>query len=107
MTVSGYLRNIIYKGSFDGDSVEITMKPVTLGETLDMQGKTTERDIAESLVPLVREHTVSITGLKAADGMDVSIAEVFGSAYFTSLVLAAGMELLKNAAPKNPAQPAP
>ena len=105
--MSAYLRNIKYKGSFDGDAVEIVMTPISLAETLDMQSKTSEREVAESLGPMVQKHLVSITGLKAADGTDVSTEDFFGSAYFTRLLVAAGMELLTNAAPKNPEPPAP
>lgn len=105
--MSGYLRNIVHKQEFDGDEVVLTMTPVTLGETLSMQGKVTETEVAEALVPMVERHLVTLSGLKAADGTDVSKEEFLRSAYFTRLVVAAGVELLTNANPRNPKSPAP
>jgi hypothetical protein len=107
--VSGFLRNIVMTKTFDGDEVTMVMSPLTLGEVLSTSaaGKSDVADIAAVVMPIMERHLVSVAGLRANDGTPVTKEELLSSAYFTRLIVDGGMELLRNAHPKNPLPPAP
>lgn len=107
--MSGFLRNIVLAKTFDGDEVSMVLTPLTLEEVLmtsalskgpDQNPSTS--DVAKVVTPIVQKHLVSVTGLRAADGTEVTIQELLANAYFTRLVVDAGMELLSHAYPRNP-----
>lgn len=103
--MSRYVRNIIFKDEFDGDKVKLTMTPLTLDEIFKLRAGGAEA-AATAAVDAVRAHLVKIEGLSAADGTPIENEEVLRDAYFSGLVAAAGMELMRNASPQNPPTPA-
>jgi hypothetical protein len=100
--VSGYLRNVIYKGSFDGDEVEVVMRPLELGDALRLRKLPEDADQAEVLADLLKRYAVSVKGIRAADGSDVTLEEMLGGSYFASVIASAAMELVTRASPKSP-----
>lgn len=99
--MSQYLRSIVYKGTFDGDEVEVQLKPLQFKDALKFQGKGPE-DIARLLTELLGEYVQEVRGLKTADGSPVTREELLGSSYFSPLLVNVGLELVQRASVANP-----
>jgi len=99
--VSSYLRSIVYKGSFDGDEVEVVLRPLQFKDAIKFRGMDNEA-VPGALMDLLPEYLTEVKGLRAADGSVVTREELLGAAYFAPLLAAAGMELIQHAVIKNP-----
>jgi hypothetical protein len=99
--VGNFLRSIVYKGTFDGDEVEITLRPLQFKDALRFRGLEAE-SIAQTLMEVLPEYITEVKGLRAADGSAVTREELLSSSYFTPVLVNAGLELVQNASVKNP-----
>ena len=104
--MSKYLRQIIHKSEFDGDSVTVVMNPMNTLDALSIQGFSSESGVASLFQPLMAKYLVSVSGLHAADGSEVSKDEFLTALYFLPLLAAAGMDLLNGSRIQNPTPPA-
>jgi hypothetical protein len=104
--VSKYLRQIIFKTDFDGDTVTVTMNPMATVDALAFRAGESETGLAQALQPLMAKYLVSVEGLRAADGVDVSKDEFLSSLYFLPLLVQAGLELMNASRVQNPTPPA-
>ena len=103
--MSGYVRQVTYKETFDGDAVEVVMRPLTQQDAMGLRGGDAE-GMADKLRALVGNYVVELRGLRAADGTEVTKEELATNAYFLPLALNAAMELVKKASVQNPGMPA-
>lgn len=104
--MSKYLRQIIHKSEFDGDSVTVVMNPMNTVDALSLQGVDGETSAATLFQPLMTKYLVSVSGLHAADGSEVSKDEFLTALYFLPILAAAGMDLLNGSRIQNPTPPA-
>jgi hypothetical protein len=105
MTVSGYLKTVVWKGEFDGDNVTVVMKPLELAESLKFKGMGKDTPMTE-FMPLVQEilpkYVISIEGLVDAGNSPVSKEEMLNAMYFNELWTKLFLHLTQHAAPKSP-----
>jgi|NOAtaT_6_FD_contig_61_1072674_length_745_multi_2_in_0_out_0_2 hypothetical protein len=103
--MSKFVRNIVIKQEFEGDTVTVTLLPLKYGAALRMRGIVDGTGDAARFVDVLREilpeHLVSFGGLHDAGGSEVESATVFEHAYFAVLLANIGMEWLKESSPKN------
>ena len=100
--MSGYLRNVIYTGQFDGDTVTVVMRPLELGDALKLRQLPADSDQVSVLAELLSRYVLSVSGLRANDGTEVTKEEMLAGSYFAQLMANAAMELLNSASPKSP-----
>lgn len=104
--MSQYLRSIVYKSTFDGDEVEVVLRPLQFKDALKFRGLDSEA-VASALMEILPGYVQEVRGLRAADGTAVTLAELLNSSYFTPLLVNVGLELVTRAAISNPLPPAP
>jgi hypothetical protein len=106
--MSGYVKHVKHAQDFDGQSVELTMTPLTVEDILHIRSVGADQNaFLSAIVPVLRRHVTGIVpAIKDADGTELSTEEVLSSAYFTQLIVNAGIALVQSATPKNPQQPA-
>ncbi len=105
--MSGYVREIVIKKTWDGDQVTIVMKPAKFGDLLTFGG-TSKDGIAQKLPDWsekLKAYTKTLSGLKAHDASEVTVDEFYDSAYFIELVTDVLTEWLEKATPANPPSP--
>lgn len=100
--MSKYVRSVTHKIEFDGDVVDVVLKPITLGDLLRLNSTLSEPEkfvaqVAEVLPSYVEKHS-----LKDAAGTDVTISEICSVAYFMPLMVKIGTALVASARPQNP-----
>jgi len=106
--VSGYVRDIVIKRTWDGDHVTIVMNPAKFVDVLGMGNIDKETFAAKQLPEFadkLKRYTKTLSGLKAHDASDVTIDELYDSAYFIDLVTDVLTEWLDKATPTNPSSP--
>lgn len=105
--MSKYVPSWEYKTTFQGDEVRITLKPLSRITALRFAGLNTDSGIGADTMALyedaVRESVQTFSGLKDANGQDVTLDLVLRDAFFTELVFDIGAELVRKASPANPA----
>lgn len=99
--MSRYIRQVVYKGEFDGDQVEVVMRPLQFKDALAFQGRPPE-EIGRTIAGLLRDYVVEVRGLFAADNTPVTKEEFLDSAYFTQVLISASLELVQRATVPNP-----
>lgn len=99
--MSGYVRCIEFSDEFEGEPVTCKLNPLSLPDLLKMQGAevASDEDAAKVLADIVPAYVQDFVGPKAADGSEVSISEVCGSAYFIQLAMSIGRRLVQAARP--------
>lgn len=105
--MSGYLKSIDVTEQFDGDTVTARLRPLSLAALLHVRtaaAKGGEEAMMVAFQSVVPDHVESLSGLRAADGTELGVADLCASAYFLPLLSALGSRLLTDASPKN-AQP--
>jgi hypothetical protein len=103
--VSHYLRNVIYRGQFDGDTVEVVLLPLRFKDALRFRGLEGDA-VTALLLELLPVYVQEVRGLVAADGTVIGKDELLGSSYFAPLLVLIGLELVQHATPSNPPPPA-
>ena len=68
--------------AFDGDNVTVVIEPVSY---IDAQ-LIREKKIAEAL-PIIKTYVKAMNGLNDANGLPLTIDQVFGSYYFASFIV--------------------
>lgn len=105
--MSKYVPTWEYKTTFEGDDVRVTLRPLTRLGAMRFAGVEVESAINAELMQLyesvVRESVVELNGLRDAQGINVTLDSVLRDAYFTSLIIDIGAELVRKASPANPA----
>jgi hypothetical protein len=103
--VSGYVRDIVIKRQFQEDAVTIVMRPVKFGDALKFSeietGKLSPKDMAPFLLDM-KSYVKTLSGLKAHDASDVTVEELFESAYFLEFLTEVLEEWLDKSIPSNP-----
>lgn len=105
--MSKYIRSIKEVYDFDGDKVEVVLKPILFEDTLRFhsldKGDDYERLMSCSkLFSEILPKYIESFNLKAADGTAVTIEELCTAQYFTALVVQIGSDLIKSGTPQNP-----
>lgn len=108
--MSKFVRNIVIKQEFEGDTVTVTLLPLKYGAALRLRSAADEKVDGLKFVDLLREilpeHVVSLEGLYDAGGGEVGAATVFEHAYFAVLLTNIGAAWLTESSPKNSPQSA-
>ena len=99
--MSQYLRSIVYKGTFDGDEVEVVLRPLQFKDAIKFQGKS-GTEVGALITDLLVDYVQEVRGLKTADGSSVTREELLGSSYFAPLLINVGLELVQRASVANP-----
>lgn len=106
--MSKYVRNVVFKTEFDGDAIELTLRPLTFEQMLNVRRSVPKDESADEqlrfsqdLAALVIGQIVDVRGLLAADGSAIALPEL-GNAYFGALMTLAGMHLIQQATPASP-----
>lgn len=114
--MSGYVRDIVIKKTFEGDSVTLVLRPISFGEMLDFtkylqtgkDGKG-KLDIPVNDLPKLfssmKPYVKTFTGLKTHDATDVTTDELFDAAYFSDFLTDALLEWITKGTPSNPPSP--
>lgn len=103
--MSKYLRQIVYKGEFDGDAVTLTMNHMETADVLTLRDLSADT-VASTFQPLIAKYLVSVEGLTAADGTPVTKEEFCAALYFLPVLVDAGMALINGSRVANPTPPA-
>ena len=109
--MSGYQRKLTFKGTFDGDQVEVDLRPLEFGDLLTVrsarQASPGDDEItARTLIELYPKYILEVRGLTSADGTAVTKEELVGSSYFGALSMTVASFLVSKASVQNPEQPA-
>lgn len=105
--MSGYIRSTKVVYDFDGESVRVSLKPILFADTLKFHQVNTLSDegrMAEcsKLFSEIVPKYIEEMDLKAKDGSQVTVEELCSVAYFTSLVIRIGSDLIRSGSPENP-----
>jgi hypothetical protein len=109
--VSGYVRDIVIKKDWDGDKVTLVLRPVSFDDMLAVSNILVN---GKAIIPVadlrtflarMKPYTKTLSGLKAYDGSEVSIDELFDTAYFIELLTDVIAEWLEKGIPANPSSP--
>lgn len=105
--MSNYIRSIKEVYDFDGDKVEVILKPILFEDVLRFHSLDSEEDesrvtAAQRLFADILPKYIDRFDLKAKDGSDVTVTELCTVAYFTPLVVQIGSALMKSGAVQNP-----
>lgn len=105
--MSKYVPQWEFKTTFEGDEIRVTLKPLSRMGALRFADLDIEGGVSQATMALyedvVRESVQSFAGLRDGEGNAVALDCVLRDAYFTSLVLEIGAELVRKASPANPA----
>lgn len=99
--MSGYVRDIVIKKRWEGDDVTVVMLPIKYGDMFAIGKSAPLQESFEKMKP----YTKTLSGLKAHDASDVTIDEVYSSAFFIDLLTEIFKEWLSKATPQNPPSP--
>lgn len=106
--MSQYVRNIIVKREFQDDKVTVTFRPVEFVDALKFKNIAAD-ELSEDDVPGIfnklKAYVISLSGLRADDGSDVTVDEFFSLLYFNELLLDVLTEWVSRGSPKNPRLP--
>lgn len=108
--MSGYLKNITITEQFDGDTVNVALRPLDLADMLAIRAATTgdgdrEQALAQEFQRVLAKQIVSLSGLRDAAGGEIDVPTLCTAAYFVPLVVTLGTRLLTEAVPKNDQPP--
>lgn len=105
--MSKFIRSIKEVYSFDGDKVEVTLKPILFEDTLrfhSLQGETDEQrmfSVAKLFSEILPKY-VEKFDLKDAEGASISVEDLCSFSYFNPLLIEIGSTLIGSGTPKNP-----
>jgi hypothetical protein len=108
--MSGYLRTKTVDIEFDGDTVTVQVKPMTLldcaqaSKVLSIESPRPE-DVAEIVGKYVPKYTVAMSGLRDAAGQEIDIATVATDMYFLELATRILALTVQASVPGNPQKP--
>lgn len=106
--MSQYVRSIVVKRDFENDKVVMALKPVGFGDALKFKNIDVE-NLKEDDIPEIfgslKKYVTSLSGLKADDGTDVTMDEMFSDFYFSTLLIDMLTEWVGKGSPKNPSLP--
>lgn len=104
--MSRYVRSTTKTIEFDGDTVTVTLAPITQGDLLALRAASqgaegTEQAFVREAARIVPQY-VQISGLRDVAGSEISISEVASQAYFVPLLVDLTTQLLGISVPSNP-----
>lgn len=105
--MSGYVRSTKFATTFEGHEVTATLAPLSFPDSLRLQGNdvNSELEAARVIAEILPTYVKDWKGPKDAEGNEVTIQEVCGTAYFGELVVELGRALAFAAKPSNPKPP--
>lgn len=114
--MSGYVRDIVIKKTWEGDHLTLVLKPISFGDMLDFtkylqpdEGGKNRLNIPVGDLPKLfsnmKPYVKAFTGLKTHDATDVNADELFESAYFSELLTDVLLEWITKGNPSNPPSP--
>jgi hypothetical protein len=106
--VSQYVRSIVVKRQFQGDSITVTFRPVKFVDALKFKNIDTnsmkDEDVS-AIFEKFKGYVEHLTGLRADDGSEVTVDEFFSQHYFFELLLDVLTEWISRGTPRNPSSP--
>jgi len=103
--VSQYVRSIVVKRDFEGDKVVMSMRPIGFIDALKFRGidiSALKEDDVPAIFGAMKKYVTSLTGLRADDGTEVSVDELFTDFYFWGLLIDMLTEWVGKGSPQNP-----
>lgn len=102
--MSKFLRNITVTSEFDGDTVKASFRPISTPAAFELKRGEGGTGTEDAMLRIAKDHITQISGLKAADGSEVSMDELFHSAYFLPLVLELASQWISQSMPSGNSQ---
>jgi len=103
--VSQYVRSIVVKRDFQDDKVTMTLKPVSFVDALKFKNIDVD-NLKEDDIPTVfsnvKPYVTTLAGLRADDGTEVTVDELFSSFFFSTLLIDMLTEWVGKGSPQNP-----
>jgi hypothetical protein len=103
--VSQYVRSIVVKRDFQNDKVVMALRPVGFADALKFKNidvNTLKEDDIPAIFGSLKKYVTSLSGLRADDGTDVTVDELFTDFFFSTLLIDMLTEWVGKGAPQNP-----
>lgn len=116
--MSGYVKNVIIKTQFDGDTVTAVMRPISLIDRIELEDQVPYKSdapevrgtksalLAPKLPAIVASYLVSIEGLRDNSGEPLGHEIITRDGYFSDLTGTLFRDWFAQRAPKDPTPPA-
>lgn len=105
--MSRYIKSISRTYEFEGDHVAVQFRPLLFPDLLRVEATTANsREFMVLAAELVPQYVTSMTGLRDAAGVELTLQEVAGTGYFLSLLAQMMQDLITCSIPSNPPSPA-
>jgi hypothetical protein len=108
--VSGYVRDVVIKRTFQDDQVTIVMRPAKFSDLMKVADlRLDKKELSPKevypVIEVARPYLKTLSGLKANDASEVTADEFFENAYFMELLTEVLIEWIDKALPSNPPSP--
>ena len=103
--MSQYVRSIVVKRDFQNDNVVMALKPVGFGDALKFRNidvSTLKEEDIPAIFGSMKKYVTSLSGMRADDGTDVNVDEMFTDFYFSTLLIDMLTEWVAKGSPQNP-----
>lgn len=103
--MSKFLRNITLALEYDGDSIEVVLKPLRTEDALRIKAlgeEAREEETLRTFRDIVGPSVVSMKGLRTADGTELGFEEMAEAMYFAPLLIDIGNRWVIASNPRDP-----
>ncbi|CAB4165471.1 hypothetical protein UFOVP820_52 [uncultured Caudovirales phage] len=100
--MSRYVRTPSKIFTFDGDTITVTLKPLTALDLAQMSDLSTRAEEVRLMGDVLERNVLSVSGLKDADGNSIDVPTLCREAYFVHLAADIFKSLVELSQPANP-----